>query len=144
MAESRTEPKFGHPTFNCNICFSSTQRTSQLCLNHSQGPCERVDADLGVLWIESEQILCLKVGCPNFGPVRGSDIYPINTANNRKLQQTSANKHKRTEINDEWPKYIGINTENHRKPPKNTDLVSRKPCVVVKVSILEPCTQSIW
>ena len=35
-----------------------------------------VDADLGVLWIESEQILHLKVGCPNFSPGRGSVIYP--------------------------------------------------------------------
>ena len=71
MAESRKGPKFGHPTFNCNICSSFTQRTSQLYLNHSQEPCEWVDADLGVL-IESEQILHLKVDCPNFGPVRGS------------------------------------------------------------------------
>ena len=61
MAESRTGPKFGHPTLNCNICSSFTHRTSQLCLNHSQEPCEWVDADLGVLWIESEQILHLKV-----------------------------------------------------------------------------------
>ena len=71
--------KFGHPTFNCNICSSFTQRTSQLCLNHSQEPCEWVDADLGVLWIESEQILHLKVGCRNFGPVRDSAIYPNST-----------------------------------------------------------------
>ena len=66
MEESRTGPKFGHPTFNCNICSSFTQRTSQSCLNHSQGSCEWVDADFGVLWVESEQILHLKVGCPNF------------------------------------------------------------------------------
>ena len=33
-------------------------------------------AYLGVLWVESEQILQLKVGCPNFGPVRGLAIYP--------------------------------------------------------------------
>ena len=32
---------------------------------------------LGVLWIESEQILHLKVGCPNFGSVQGSAIYLI-------------------------------------------------------------------
>ena len=38
---------------------------------------EWVDADLGVLWIESEQILHLKVGCLNFGPVQGSAIYLI-------------------------------------------------------------------
>ena len=42
---------------------------SQLCLNNSQEPCEWVDADLRVLWIESEQIMHLKVGCLNFGPV---------------------------------------------------------------------------
>ena len=76
MAQSRTGPKFGHSTFNCNICSSFTQRTSQLCLNYSQEPCEWVDADLGVLWIESDQILHWKVGCPNFSPVRGSTIYP--------------------------------------------------------------------
>ena len=78
MAESQTGLKFGHQTFNCNSCFSFTQRTSQSCLNHSQHPCEWVDADLGVLWVESEQILILqlKVGCPNFGPVQGSAIYP--------------------------------------------------------------------
>ena len=33
-------------------------------------------AYLEVLWVESEQILQLKVGCPNFGPVRGLAIYP--------------------------------------------------------------------
>ena len=77
MAESRTGPKFGHPTFNCNICSSFTQRTSQLYLNHSQEPCEWVDADFGVLWIKSERliVLHLKVGCLNFGPVGGSAIY---------------------------------------------------------------------
>ena len=76
MAESWTGPKFGHPTFNCNIGSSFTQRTSQSCLDQSQEPCEWVDADLGVLWVESQQILHLKVGCPNFGPARGSAIYP--------------------------------------------------------------------
>ena len=51
--------------------------TSQLwCLNNSQEPCEWVNADLRVLCIESEQIMHLKVGCPNFGPVRGSAILP--------------------------------------------------------------------
>ena len=39
---------------------------------------EWVDADLGALWIESEQMLLLKVGCLNFGPVRGSATYPTN------------------------------------------------------------------
>ena len=36
-----------------------------------------VDADLGVLCVESEQILHLKAGCPDFGPVWGSASYPI-------------------------------------------------------------------
>ena len=40
------------------------------------GTHEWIDADLGVLWVESEQILHFKVGCLNFGPVRGSAIYP--------------------------------------------------------------------
>ena len=120
MAESWTELKFGHPTFNCNICSSFAQGTSQLCFNHSQEPCEWVHADLAVLWVcssgshlltavdgrsvsgsrdatnskrntpavskwepleqtlsvEPEQILHLKVGCSNFGPVQGLAIYP--------------------------------------------------------------------
>ena len=55
----------------CNICSSFTQGTSQSCLKHSQ-----VDNDLEVTWIESELILHnLKVGCPNFGHLRGSAIY---------------------------------------------------------------------
>ena len=62
MAESQTGTKFGHPTFNCNVCSSFAQRTSQSCFNHSQEPCEWVNADLWVLWVESEQILHLKVG----------------------------------------------------------------------------------
>ena len=79
MAESWTGLKFGHPTFNCNICSSFTQRTSQSCMNYSQEPCdcEWVDIDFGVLWVKSEQKLHLKVGCPNFSTVRGSAIYPI-------------------------------------------------------------------
>ena len=39
MAESRTGPKFGHLTFDCNICSSFTQRTSQSCLNLWMGWC---------------------------------------------------------------------------------------------------------
>ena len=77
MVESWIWLKFRHPTLNCNICSSFTHRTSQLCLIRSQEPCEWVDADLRVLWVNSEQILHLKAGCPNFGPVRGSAIYPI-------------------------------------------------------------------
>ena len=62
----------------------------QLCLNNSQEPCAWVDADLGVLWIESVQILHLKVGCLNFGPLRGSAIYPIVILNKTDLQQKYA------------------------------------------------------
>ena len=43
------------------------------------------DADLSIPWVESEQILHLKLGCPNFVPVQGLAIHPINTANNSKL-----------------------------------------------------------
>ena len=31
---------------------------------------------LGVMWVESEQKLHLKVGCSNLGPVRDSAVYP--------------------------------------------------------------------
>ena len=88
MFESWTGPKFEHPTCNCNICSSFTQRPSQSCLNHSQEPCEWVAADLGILWAEFEQILHLKVGCLNFGPVQGSAIYP--TLDGRKLTVVGA------------------------------------------------------
>ena len=68
---------FGSEPSSLLPIFSSfTQRTSQSCLNHSQEPCEWADADLGILCVQSEQILHLKVGCPNFGPVWGSAIYP--------------------------------------------------------------------
>ena len=78
MADSRTGPRLGHPTFNRNIsiCSRFTQRTSESYLNHSREPCEWVDADLGVQWVKAEQILHVKVGCPNFGPVWGSAFYP--------------------------------------------------------------------
>ena len=36
----------------------------------------KVDADLAVLRVESEQILHLKVGCLKFSPIQGSVIYP--------------------------------------------------------------------
>ena len=74
-AESRTGPEFEQPTFNCNICSNFTHITSRACLNHSQEPCEWVDADLGVLWVESGQELHSNVGCSNFGPIRDSAIY---------------------------------------------------------------------
>ena len=47
--EPPTGPKFEQPTFNCNICFSVTHKTSRSCLSHAQEPCEWVDADFGVL-----------------------------------------------------------------------------------------------
>ena len=64
------EPKFGHQTFNCNIYSRVSQRTSQLCLNHSQDlqePSKWVNVDLAVLWVEAEHKLHLKVDCLNFG-----------------------------------------------------------------------------
>ena len=73
MAESRIGLKFGHPTFNCNICSSFTQRSSQLCLNHSQEPCEWAAVDLGVsmdrIWanIAFESWLVEFYSCPRFG-----------------------------------------------------------------------------
>ena len=66
MSESRMAPKFGHQAFNCNIYSSVSQRTSQSCLNHSQEPSKWVDADLAVLWVESEHKWQLKVDCLNF------------------------------------------------------------------------------
>ena len=77
MAESRTGPKFGHPPFNCNrYLLQLYSKNLTIVFELSQEPCEWVDADLGVRWVESEQILHLKVGCLSFGPVRGSAIYP--------------------------------------------------------------------
>ena len=35
---------------------------------NAQEPCGQVDADPGVIWVESEQNLHLKVDCSNFGP----------------------------------------------------------------------------
>ena len=71
-------PNLRHPTFNCKICSSFIQRTSQSCLNHSQGPCEWVNADIGVLWaslqnvagfndISSGQTLRIRAELRNFG-----------------------------------------------------------------------------
>ena len=42
-----------------------------------KGHCGCADADmLGVLWVESEQILLLKVDCLKLGPVRNKAICP--------------------------------------------------------------------
>ena len=47
------------------------------CPNHLQEPCEWVDCDLEVLWVELKKILHLKVDCSDLGPVwdRGSSPY---------------------------------------------------------------------
>ena len=70
MAESWMGPKIRHQTFNCNVYSSISQRTSQSCLNHSQEHSKWVDADLVVLWVESEHKLHLKVDCLNFGSIQ--------------------------------------------------------------------------
>ena len=44
--------------------------------NQSQGSFEWVDCDLEVLWVELKQILHLKVGCSDFGPVRDRGSLP--------------------------------------------------------------------
>ena len=77
MAEPWIGPKFGQPTFNCNISSDSTHRTPRSASTHSQGSCEWFKHNCEVLWVKLEQILQLKVGCPNFDPVRDSAIYPI-------------------------------------------------------------------
>ena len=76
MAEPRTGPKFGQPTFKCNICSDSIHRTPRSASTRSQGSCEWFKHNCEVPWVKLEQILQLKVGCPNFGPVRDSVIYP--------------------------------------------------------------------
>ena len=43
----------------------------RLPMFHKGGALILAFTDIGVLWIESEQTMYLKVGCPNFGPVRG-------------------------------------------------------------------------
>ena len=59
------------------ICSSFTQRTSLLCLNHLQKPCEWVDADLGVLWVESEQIgIAFESWLSEFWPCPSFAFYP--------------------------------------------------------------------
>ena len=61
---------------SCNICSNVTNRTWRSWPNHSQGSCEWVDCDLEVLWVELKQILHLKVGCSDFGPVRDRGSLP--------------------------------------------------------------------
>ena len=77
MAESKKGPKFKQPTFNGNICSNFTHTISRSCLNHSKEPCEWVDADIRVLWVESEQKLHLKVGCSNFGRLPYTELANI-------------------------------------------------------------------
>ena len=73
MAESRTGLKFGHTTFKFQLQYLLQLHSKNLTITLES--CEWVDANLGVLWVESEQILHLIVGCPNFDPVRGLAIY---------------------------------------------------------------------
>ena len=56
--------------------FYSTHRTPKSTSTHSQGSCAWLKHDLEVLWVTLKQILQLKVGCSNFGPLRGSVVYP--------------------------------------------------------------------
>ena len=60
-----------------------TNRTWRSWPNYSQGSCEWVDCGLEVLWVELKQILHLKFGCSDFGPVRdrgsGQFTLPIQT-----------------------------------------------------------------
>ena len=51
-------------------------RTWRSWPNHSQGSCEWFDCDFEVLWVELKQILHLKVGCSDFGPVWDRDSLP--------------------------------------------------------------------
>ena len=41
--------KFEQPTFSCNISFNVSDGTSRSYLDHSQEPCEWVDADLWIV-----------------------------------------------------------------------------------------------
>ena len=70
--QGRTRPKSEQSTFEYNICFDSTHRTSRSQSNHSQEPCEWFGHDLQVLFIKLEHKLHLKVevDCSDFGPVR--------------------------------------------------------------------------
>ena len=58
----------------------------------AQEPCEWVDIDIGVLWVESKQKLHLKVGCPNFGPVRGLAIYPIYSDSTQRTPRSASTR----------------------------------------------------
>ena len=66
------------PNFQLQYLLQHYSKNLTIVLEPFTGvPCEWVDADLGVLWEESEQILHLKIGCPNFGPVRGSATHVL-------------------------------------------------------------------
>ena len=66
------------PAFDAHdICSDSTHKTPRSASTHSQGSCEWFKHNCEVLWVKLEQILQLKVECPNFGPVRELAIYPI-------------------------------------------------------------------
>ena len=78
MAESRAGLKFKQPTF-CLGAYS-TYRTPKSASTHSQGSCAWLKHDLEVLWVTLKQILQLKVGCSNFGPVGGSVAFPTSVS----------------------------------------------------------------
>ena len=73
MAESQTGPEF-EVNIQLQYLLQFYHRTSRSCLNYLWEPCEWIDADLGILLVNLEQILQLKVGCSNFGPVWGRFI----------------------------------------------------------------------
>ena len=51
MAEPRTGPKFGQPTFKCYICPDSIHRTPRSASTHSQGSCEWFKHNCEALWV---------------------------------------------------------------------------------------------
>ena len=65
-----------NPNSQGNICSNFTNKTWMSWPNHSQGSCEWVNGDLEVLLVELKQILHLKVGCSDFGPVWDRDSLP--------------------------------------------------------------------
>ena len=76
MAKPVTGPKFGQPTFKCNIGSGSIHRAPRSASTHSQGSCEWFKHDCEFFLVKLEQILQLKVGCLNFGPGQDLAIYP--------------------------------------------------------------------
>ena len=124
IANSQTGPKLEQPTIKCN---------------NSQGSCEWFKHDLEFLWVKLEQI-CISVESRVFKLVfvwLASHVLPY-------LSLWVGCRLTTCETLTLFQKYIGINTSNHRKPPKISPIFSSKPCVVFKDSKLEPCAQNIW